>query len=225
MGPNYTAKIGHVVIREGAREIGALDPAVRFYPTRQMSRAEAGIKTLNFGQVYVGISDGVKPGTVDARLYWKPLVAFIWIGGLIMGFRRPCLAERPAAAHRRRASRPQTRGGAAGGGMKRALQILVLVALVVAPLLARAVEPAEMLPDPHLEARARAISAGLRCLVCQNELIDESNATLAHDIRVLVRERLLAGDSDQQIRDFLVSRYGNFILLKPPFEPGTISCG
>ncbi len=105
--------------------------------------------------------------------------------------------------------------------MKRALQILVLIALVVAPLLARAVEPAEMLPDPHLEARARAISAGLRCLVCQNESIDESNATLAHDIRVLVRERLLAGDSDQQIRDFLVSRYGNFILLKPPFEPGT----
>lgn len=105
--------------------------------------------------------------------------------------------------------------------MKRALQILLLVALVVAPLFARAVEPAEMLPDPHLEARARAISAGLRCLVCQNESIDESNATLAHDIRVLVRERLLAGDSDQQIRDFLVSRYGNFILLKPPFEPGT----
>ncbi len=105
--------------------------------------------------------------------------------------------------------------------MKRLFQALALAALVLAPLLARAVEPEEILPDPHLEARARAISAGLRCLVCQNESIDESNATLAHDIRVLVRERLLAGDSDQQIRDFLVSRYGNFILLKPPFEPGT----
>ncbi len=85
-GPNYTAKVGHVVIRSEGREIAAVNSAVRFYPTRQMSRAEAGIETLNFGQVYVGISDGVKPGTVDARLYWKPLVAFIWIGGLIMGF-------------------------------------------------------------------------------------------------------------------------------------------
>jgi cytochrome c-type biogenesis protein CcmH len=105
--------------------------------------------------------------------------------------------------------------------MKRALQILCLIAAIAAPGLARAVEPEEILPDPHLEARARAISAGLRCLVCQNESIDESNATLAHDIRVLVRARLLAGDSDQQIRDYLVSRYGDFILLKPPFEPGT----
>jgi cytochrome c-type biogenesis protein CcmH len=105
--------------------------------------------------------------------------------------------------------------------MTRLLRFFLLVVLTLAPLLARAVEPEEMLSDPHLEARARAISAGLRCLVCQNESIDESNATLAHDIRVLVRTRLLAGDSDQQIRDFLVSRYGNFILLKPPFEPGT----
>jgi cytochrome c-type biogenesis protein CcmH len=105
--------------------------------------------------------------------------------------------------------------------MKRLVRILVLAALVLAPLLAHAVEPEEMLSDPKLEARARAISAGLRCLVCQNESVDDSNAALAHDIRVLVRERLLAGDSDQQIRDFLVSRYGNFVLLKPPFEPGT----
>jgi cytochrome c-type biogenesis protein CcmH len=105
--------------------------------------------------------------------------------------------------------------------MTRLLRLLVLLALTLAPLFAHAVEPEEMLSDPHLEARARAISAGLRCLVCQNESIDDSNAALAHDIRVLVRRRLLAGDSDQQIRGFLVSRYGNFILLKPPFEPGT----
>jgi cytochrome c-type biogenesis protein CcmH len=105
--------------------------------------------------------------------------------------------------------------------MTRLLRFFLLIVLTLAPLLARAVEPEEMLSDPHLEARARAISAGLRCLVCQNESIDESNAALAHDIRILVRTRLLAGDSDEQIRDFLVSRYGNFILLKPPFEPGT----
>jgi cytochrome c-type biogenesis protein CcmF len=85
-GPNFTAKVGHVVIRKDGRDVAAIDPAVRFYPTRQMSRAEAGIKTIDFGQVYVGISNGVKPGTLDARLYWKPLVTFIWIGALIMGF-------------------------------------------------------------------------------------------------------------------------------------------
>lgn len=87
---------------------------------------------------------------------------------------------------------------------------------------ARAVEPGEMLQDPGLEARARTVSAGLRCLVCQNESIDDSNAALAHDIRVLVRQRLEAGDTDQQVRDYLVARYGQFILLRPPFEWQTL---
>ena len=72
--------------------------------------------------------------------------------------------------------------------------------------------------DPRLEARARALSAQLRCMVCQNESIDESHADLARDLRVLVRERLQAGDSDEQIRAYLVRRYGDFILLKPPFK-------
>ena len=79
-----------------------------------------------------------------------------------------------------------------------------------------------MLKDPVLEARARTISAGLRCLVCQNESIDESHADLARDIRLLVRQRLEAGDTNAQIRDYLVARYGQFILLKPPFEPQTL---
>jgi cytochrome c-type biogenesis protein CcmH len=83
---------------------------------------------------------------------------------------------------------------------------------------ALAVQPSEVLPDPALEARARSLSAELRCLVCQNQSIDDSDASLAKDLRVLVRERLKAGESDQQIRSYLVARYGNFILLKPPFE-------
>ncbi len=87
---------------------------------------------------------------------------------------------------------------------------------------ARAVEPDEILPDPALEARARAISEGLRCLVCQNQSIDDSGAPLAKDLRILVRERLKAGDSDQQVIDFIVSRYGEFVLLKPRFEPRTL---
>jgi cytochrome c-type biogenesis protein CcmH len=78
-----------------------------------------------------------------------------------------------------------------------------------------AVTPDEMLSDPQLEARARALSKELRCMVCQNESIDESEAPLAHDIRVLVRQRIKAGDSDAQVLDFLVARYGEFVLLKP----------
>lgn len=81
-----------------------------------------------------------------------------------------------------------------------------------------AVQPDERLADPALEARARALSTQLRCLVCQNETIDDSDAQLARDLRLLVRERIKAGDSDQQVKDFLVARYGQFVLLKPPFD-------
>lgn len=91
-----------------------------------------------------------------------------------------------------------------------------------APPPALAVQPDEILADTKLEQRARNISAGLRCLVCQNQSIDDSDATLAKDLRVLVREHLQAGDSDEQIRGYLVARYGNFILLKPPFAWDTV---
>jgi cytochrome c-type biogenesis protein CcmH len=85
-----------------------------------------------------------------------------------------------------------------------------------------AVEADEMLKDPALEARARALSRTLRCMVCQNESIDDSNAPLARDIRILVRERIAAGDGDVAVRDFLVARYGEFILLEPRFRPATM---
>lgn len=85
-----------------------------------------------------------------------------------------------------------------------------------------AVEPGEMLADPALEARARALSKTLRCMVCQNQSIDDSAAPLAHDIRVLVRERIKAGDSDRQVQDFLVARYGEFVLLEPRLSAHTI---
>lgn len=85
-----------------------------------------------------------------------------------------------------------------------------------------AVNPSEMLSDPALEARARTISEGLRCLVCQNESIDDSDADLAHEIRVLVRERLTAGDTDAQVVQYLVDRYGEYVLLKPVLAPHTI---
>jgi cytochrome c-type biogenesis protein CcmH len=81
--------------------------------------------------------------------------------------------------------------------------------------------PDEMLADPALEARARTISEELRCVVCQNQSIDDSDAPLARDLRIIVREQLQQGKSDTQVRDYVVARYGNFVLLKPPVEPAT----
>ncbi|HEY7458057.1 MAG TPA: cytochrome c-type biogenesis protein [Xanthobacteraceae bacterium] len=102
--------------------------------------------------------------------------------------------------------------------MRRVALALFAVLLSTATL---AVEPDEMLSDPALETRARALSQTLRCMVCQNESIDESHAPLARDIRILVRERIAAGDSDAAVRDYLVARYGEFILLAPRFRPST----
>jgi cytochrome c-type biogenesis protein CcmH len=93
------------------------------------------------------------------------------------------------------------------------LALVTAAAVYAAP--ARAVQPDEMLPDPALEARARALSRELRCMVCQNQSIDDSDAPLARDLRILVRERLKAGDGDRQVLDFLTARYGEFVLLKP----------
>lgn len=100
--------------------------------------------------------------------------------------------------------------------------LLSLAMSFLAALPAHAVQPDEVLSDPALEARARAISEGLRCLVCQNQSIDDSDAPLAKDLRLLVRERLKAGDSDTEIIDFVVARYGEFVLLKPRFEAHTL---
>ena len=99
---------------------------------------------------------------------------------------------------------------------------LALLLLLSFGSVAFAVQPDEVLSDKGLESRARDISGGLRCLVCQNQSIDDSDAPLARDLRLLVRERLKAGDSDDQVRNYLVARYGHFILLRPPFEIGTI---
>jgi cytochrome c-type biogenesis protein CcmH len=103
--------------------------------------------------------------------------------------------------------------------MRRLLLGLVLAIAMSGGALA--VTPDEKLDDPALEARARTLSAELRCMVCQNQSIDDSDAPLAHDLRVLLRERIAAGDSDEQVLDFLVARYGEFILLKPRLNPQT----
>ena len=104
--------------------------------------------------------------------------------------------------------------------MRRLFAALLFLLAVSMPALA--VEPDEILSDPALEARARALSVGFRCLVCQNQSIDDSDAPLARDLRLLIRERLTAGSSDAEVKAYVVSRYGDFVLLKPPFDARTL---
>ena len=153
-----------------------------------------------------------------SRAYWKPLVLLIWLGAVVMAFgggltcatgglrvgARPPRGRKSPAARRRELSRGS-----------QTFRLLRPSRAVGAP--AFAVQPDEVLPDPKLEQRARDISAELRCLVCQNQSIDDSDAPLARDLRLLVRERLKAGDSDAQVKTYLVDRFGEFVLLKPVF--------
>src|SRR5690606_4070983 len=134
------------------------------------------------------------------------------------GGRHAVAARSPAS--RGRAGAPQAAYCRRGGdGMSRLKATILAAVLVLASsFAAHAVRPDEVLADPALEARARGISAELRCMVCQNQSIDDSDADLAHDLRVLVRERLKAGDTDQEVVDYIVSRYGEFVLLKPRFN-------
>lgn len=99
--------------------------------------------------------------------------------------------------------------------------IFGLTIILLSSFSTMAVNPDEVLDDPLLEKRARALSVNIRCLVCQNQSIDDSNADLARDLRILVRERLIAGDSDTEVLDYLISRYGDFVMLKPPFKGST----
>lgn len=112
--------------------------------------------------------------------------------------------------------RPET-----GIGRRLPVGVLFAMSLFLAP--ARAVEPDEILADPALETRAREVSRALRCLVCLNQSIDDSDAPLARDLRILVRERIVAGDSDAQARDFVVARYGEYVLLRPRLSALTIA--
>ncbi|PYB76885.1 cytochrome c-type biogenesis protein CcmH [Rhizobium wuzhouense] len=120
---------------------------------------------------------------------------------------------------------PRLRGEGQGEGRGRQTlrRLFLTLALLLTPIHAFAVNPDEVLADPALEHRARTISAELRCMVCQNQSIDDSNAELARDLRVVVRERLVNGDSDEQVLDYVVSRYGEFVLLKPRLSVKTLA--
>ena len=105
--------------------------------------------------------------------------------------------------------------------MRRVLILAAALAALAGP--AAAVNPDEQLADPKLEARAREVSRELRCVVCQNQSIDDSDATLARDLRILLRERIAAGDTDEQAKAYIAARYGSFVLLKPPMKPDTLA--
>lgn len=141
-----------------------------------------------------------------------------------LSFLRLCGRGRPNDRHSPRSERspsltpsPAKRGRVGVGTL-----IACLLFPLLFPLAAHAVTPGELLADPALEARAREITKELRCLVCQNQSIDDSDASLAQDLRVLVREKLKEGMSDAQVRDYVHSRYGDFVLLRPPMKPGTL---
>ena len=104
---------------------------------------------------------------------------------------------------------------------KNPLFMLILFIIISLPLNVVAVEPSEILQNPHLETRARSLSQNIRCLVCQNQSIDDSNASLAKDLRKIVREQLVSGASDDEIYNFLIERYGDFVLLRPPVKATT----
>ena len=165
--------------------------AKRFYTARQMPTTEAGILTLGLSQLYVSLGDATADGGIVVRIWWKPLVTLIWLGGLVM-----MVAGAISLTDRRlRVGAPAQAGEAIGrqacservvtGKRFTMLLAAALCAIAAAGIAGPAVQPGEMLADPALEARARALSAELRCMVCQNQSIDDSDAELAHDLRVV----------------------------------------
>ena len=228
-GANYHELVGHFTVRRMSGELlGAMEPSRRTFPARNMATTEAALMSRRFSQLYLSLGDPNPDGSVAVRLYFKPQVLLIWLGALFM-FAGGALSLSDRRLRVGAPRRAKARSGAAGGGVSAVATArlrlllpatlavaLVLLLAAVAPL--RAVEPKEMLANPILEARARTLSKELRCMVCQNQSIDDSDAPLAHDLRVLVRERLKAGDSNAQVLDFLVARYGEFVLLKPPLS-------
>ncbi len=208
-GPNYASTRAMIRVDRNGREVARLRPEKRFYPVARMPTTEAAIDNGVLRDLYLVVGDPQNGGGWTVRTYIKPFANWIWAGCIIMAFGGGLsLSDR---RHRVAAGAKKVpRRGCGAGGMRWLLAILLLLG---GPVLA--VQPDEILDDPRLEARARDLSKGLRCLVCRNENIDESNADLARDLRLALRERLLAGDSDAEAIAFLTNRYGEYVLLNP----------
>ena len=195
------------------RAVATLHPEKRVYDVQGMATTEAAIDRGLTRDLYVALGEP-QDGGWALRSYLKPFANWIWLGALVMALGGVVsLTDRRyrVGAPARRARRPRR---CPRNEMRRSSPS----SLCLLPLAAAAVQPDEILADPAQEARARAITKELRCVVCQSESIDDSNADIARDLRLLVRERITAGDSDDQVRDYVVDRYGEFVLFRPPLN-------
>ena len=219
-GPNYREEIAVFDVTRGGAAVTRLEPARRIY---DMPPGADDRGRHSRGMAWRSLR---RAGRQADR--WRVCGARLLqsAGALHLARRRCHVPRRRRVAVGSPLTRRCPRAGASRRRgtrrMTRCATFLALVAVVFAGGAALAVEPDEILSDPILEARAREISAGLRCLVCQNQSIDDSNAPLARDLRLLVRERLTAGDSDAQVMRFVEDRYGEFVLLRPPLSWRTI---
>ena len=217
-GPNYREAVAKFTVREAGVPIGVMEPSKRNFSSRATTTTEAALMTRGVSQLYLSLGDTGADGSVSVRLYYKPMVLLIWLGAVVMAMGGALsLSDR-----RLRVGAPKPAANTPRVEINVALRFCH-PAFLVRYCGSRAGGAAgRVLSDSALESRARNLSRVLRWMVCQNQSIDDSEAPLARDLRLLVRERLTRGDSDQEVLDFLVSRYGEFVLLKPPFEKHTL---
>ena len=223
-GPNYVAQRGHVAVLRDGEQVALLTPEKRTYLAQAQPMTDAAINWSLARDVFVALGDPVDQGGWAVRVQVKPLIRLIWLGPLIMAiggllavsdrrYRVPLRAAGPAVA--RAGPAPGTAGAAAP---------LLALALLLGPAPAGAIvfEPREFASEAA-QARYKTMIAELRCLVCQNQNIAESNAPLAQDLRREVYQMIEAGRSDRDILDFMVQRYGDFVLYRPPLNAVTLA--
>ena len=227
-GPNYQTSLATVEVVRDGETVAVLFPERRWYPVERQPTTEAGIRTLWHGDLYAVLGDPDGAGGWVTRYYYNPGVAWMWAGALMMaaaGLISLCDRRLRIGAPRRRLAR--TSGKAAAGTAKGAAAGATAAGLALCLLLssafpAKAIEAGEMFDDPAKEARALEIGKQLRCLVCQNQSLFDSNATLARNLRIVVRERIVAGDSNDEVIAYVVDRYGDYVLLEPPVNARTM---
>ncbi|HIP77388.1 MAG TPA: heme lyase CcmF/NrfE family subunit [Kiloniellaceae bacterium] len=210
-GANYQTSIATVKVTRDGETVALLFPERRWYPVERQPTTEAGIVTLWHGDLYAVLGDPDGAGGWVTRYYYNPGVAWMWAGALLMA-----LGALVSVSDRR------LRVGVPRRALRPAVTAVLALMLVAGAVPALAIEPGEMFDDPAKEARAQTIGKQLRCLVCQNQSIFDSNAELAGDLRAVVRERIRAGDDDQAVLDYVVARYGDYVLLRPPFKTHTL---
>ena len=210
-GPNYQSSIATVEVKKDGRSLALLFPERRWYPVERQPTTEAGIETFWHGDLYAVLGDPDGAGGWVTRYYYNPGVAWMWAGSLLMA-----LGGLISVCDRR------LRIGAPRRALRPAVSVGLLLLLICASAPVQAIDADEMFDDPAKEARALAIGKQLRCVVCQNQSIFDSNATLAKDLRMVVRERIEAGDTDEETMAYIARRFGDYVLLQPPMKAKTI---